>query len=264
MAELTHFFAAAIFCKQRNEPCGHCQSCQLVAMNEHPDLMLIAPEKVGQVIKIEQIRLLHPIVFTSPQLSTARVVVINPTEKLTLSAANALLKVLEEPPENVYFMLIAEHISSIPATIVSRCQRWNTALLSEFEDNYLDQGKLYAAESQRGKLFAERELLITQLNDLLNKKITANALAAKWAVYEFNDLIWLIYLMTAQMITDHLQGHDSTTEPCLMRFYQQTPVIKPVILFAQLDKLNEIIKQLNHAISINQLLALEDFLLGYR
>lgn len=251
MAELTRFFAAAIFCKQCNEPCGHCQSCQLVAINEHPDLLTIVPEKSGQVIKIEQIRLLHNTIFTSPQLGVARVIIINPTEKLTLSAANALLKILEEPPENVYFILIAEHISTIPSTIVSRCQRWNVVSSLGYQENYLDQGKLYSADTERGKLFAERGLLTTQLNDLINKKITANALAAKWTLYEFNELIWFMYLMTAQMINDHMQKNDSST------------TMTPVTLFAQLDKLSEITKNLNHTISINQLLVLEDLLLGY-
>jgi len=98
LAEFAYRMSAALFCKQKTIPCGQCRSCQLVTINEHPDLTRLLPEKLGGVIKIEQVRLLQSIIFISPQLGENRVVLICPAEKMNGAAANALLKILEEPP----------------------------------------------------------------------------------------------------------------------------------------------------------------------
>ncbi|MDP1604502.1 MAG: DNA polymerase III subunit [Legionella sp.] len=254
--------AAALLCKQTITPCGACQSCQLISIGEHPDLNYIIPEKSGSVIKIEQVRLLQNIIYTSAQLSDVRVVIIEPAEKMNSSASNALLKILEEPPANTYFILIAEQISTIPPTIISRCQQWRIAAASSLAINYLEQGKFYAAESGRGRLFAECHTIVENLTDMRAFKYSVNALALKWSALEFSDLIWLLYLINAQMIN-----------ACFLKPGVQTPIdtkiaelaksIKPTRLFAQLDKLNEIMRNLNHTLSINQLLTLEDLLFGY-
>lgn len=262
LAELANRMAAALFCKDIQSPCGICQSCQLIVINEHPDLNPIYPDKLHGVIKIEQIRLLQYSVFTSPQLGRNRVVIINPAEKMNGAAANALLKILEEPPRNTYFILIAEQISTIPPTILSRCQQWRLSNTNTLNDNYLLQGTFYPAQSDRGKIFAQLEIIIDSIIDLQCCKISVNSLAAKWAAYEINDLLWLLYLINSQMICDYFNGVCEEL-PIARKLYQLANHIKPVRLFTQLDKLNEIIRNLNHTISMNQLLLLEEFLLGY-
>lgn len=256
--QLAEHMAAAILCKQASGSCEGCQSCRLVSLNEHPDLMCLLQEKPGSVIKIEQVRALHNIIYTSPQLSAKRVVIINPAEKLNLSASNALLKILEEPPSDCYFILVAEQLSTIPSTIISRCQLWRTPTSASLQQNPLAQGSYYSPDSERGKLFVNLELIIDELM-ALQSTFTVNALAAKWSTYEFNELIWLMYLITAQMIQEGL-GVSTSDYKKLSKLAKGIGVAQ---LFTQVDKLNEIINNLNHTLSINQLLVLEDLLLGY-
>jgi DNA polymerase III subunit delta' len=259
---LAYRITAALFCKNPPSPCGQCQSCQLIEINEHPDLNVIQPDKLHGAIKIEQIRLLQYSVFTSPQLGKNRVVIIEPAEKMNAAAANALLKILEEPPQNTYFLLIAEHLSTIAPTILSRCQQWRLSNADALSDNYLLQGAFYPKESGRGQLFAQLETIVNGILDLQSYKISVNSLAAKWAAFEINDLLWLLYLINSQMICDYFNG-ECEKLPIASKLYKLAKHIKPVRLFNQLDKLNDIIKNLNHTISMNQLLLLEEFLLGY-
>jgi DNA polymerase-3 subunit delta' len=89
-------------------------------MDRHPDVHLVSPEK--DRIRIEEIRNLQRAVSLSPVEGTYRVSVISHFDLATPSAANCLLKTLEEPPERVILVLTADRLESLLATIVSRCQ----------------------------------------------------------------------------------------------------------------------------------------------
>ena len=112
-------------------PCSRCTSCIKVKGGIHPDLIEISP--LGAFIKIEQIRRLQEQVKFSPLEGKRRVVVINQVERMHPSAANALLKLLEEPPTHTHLLLSSGSISILLPTIVSRCQvlRLSTASFSE-------------------------------------------------------------------------------------------------------------------------------------
>ena len=88
---------------------------------QHADLMVLNPDKGS--IKIEAIRDLIQKVSFQPLEGNRVVVIFDEAEKMTLGAANALLKVLEEPPSYVLFVLISSTPDSLPATIRSRCQK---------------------------------------------------------------------------------------------------------------------------------------------
>src|SRR3990167_5847529 len=99
------YLSAMLLCHDaQNKPCLNCQSCQLVFLNGHPDLTVIKPEKKTSGIKIESIRDLNEPIYLSPQLGCHRVIMIKCAEKMNVAASNALLKLLEEPPDNVYFL----------------------------------------------------------------------------------------------------------------------------------------------------------------
>jgi DNA polymerase-3 subunit delta' len=118
--------------------CGECQSCRWSASNAHPDYREVLPEalrpeaderapagerKPSQQISIEDIRNLHDFINLTSHQSGGKTIVVYPAETLNVNAANALLKSLEEPPQNTRFMLIAHRASYLPATIISRCQQ---------------------------------------------------------------------------------------------------------------------------------------------
>jgi len=101
-------------------PCGVCRVCRKIKSGSHPDIIRIKPS--GQVIKIEQIRDLCLVIALKPYTAKLRVVIIDNAQTMNPAAANALLKVLEEPPDRTVFILIAENRRDLLPTITSRCQ----------------------------------------------------------------------------------------------------------------------------------------------
>ena len=106
---------------QGHKACGHCHGCQLMLANNHPDWYPIAAEKGKQIIGIDVIRETCEKVWHSPQQGGARVVWIDGAQRLSESAVNALLKTVEEPPANCWFLFTTSQLSQLPATLRSRC-----------------------------------------------------------------------------------------------------------------------------------------------
>lgn len=106
------------------EACGLCRSCRQIEGLTHPDFVLIAPdqEQANPQIKIEDIRALEEQMIYRPLVGRRRVVVIDDADRMTLGAANALLKTLEEPPGYSVLVLVTSRPFALPATIRSRCQ----------------------------------------------------------------------------------------------------------------------------------------------
>jgi len=103
------------------EGCGLCKPCRGIEERSFHDLVFLEPE--NQVIKIEKIRELERVLAFKPQFGRYRVTVIREAEKMTLEAANAFLKTLEEPPPGNVLVLEATDLSQLMPTIVSRCQK---------------------------------------------------------------------------------------------------------------------------------------------
>lgn len=113
-----------------NEPCGHCHSCHLMQAHSHPDYHELQSIE-GKDIGVDQVREINDIVAQHAQQNGNKVVYVKGAERLTEAAANALLKTLEEPRPNTYFLLQSEASASLLATIYSRCQVWNVPVPNE-------------------------------------------------------------------------------------------------------------------------------------
>jgi DNA polymerase-3 subunit delta' len=111
-------FAAALVCK--NGGCSNCADCMATITNSHADVELIKTE--GLSIKIDEIRELISRASWAPSVAAWRVVVIEDTDRLTDSAANALLKVIEEPGLRTVWLLCAPTLTDVLPTIRSRCR----------------------------------------------------------------------------------------------------------------------------------------------
>lgn len=123
-ATLAERFARKLLCTQPGEfACGVCASCRLFAAGSHPDLKRAVPEEPGKAIKVDTIRKLLGDLTLKSQYQGYRVVIIDPAHMLNISSANALLKTLEEPPDQLVFLLISSQPRDLPATILSRCQK---------------------------------------------------------------------------------------------------------------------------------------------
>ncbi|MCK4994653.1 MAG: hypothetical protein KAS13_06375 [Candidatus Omnitrophica bacterium] len=115
-----------LFCSVVQESTGYCQSCsdcQMLAKGSHPDLYWIRAGAGSSVIKIEDIRLLKERVSVKPFQAKSKIFIIEKAERLNVSAANALLKTLEEPPQGVVLILVTASASQLLPTVVSRCAR---------------------------------------------------------------------------------------------------------------------------------------------
>lgn len=116
-------FLQSVLCVQRETfpACGSCASCQAWARGTHPDAFFI--NLAGDApIGVDDIRTLQKQLSFRPTLSDYRVALLGSTDVLSLEAANALLKTLEEPPHKTVLVLCATIIGKLPLTLRSRCQ----------------------------------------------------------------------------------------------------------------------------------------------
>jgi len=128
---LVEAFAAAALCERRDAQgfaCGTCRACMLVAAGSHPDLVRVGLElrddgRPRTEITIDQMRALSQRLSMSSQFGGLQIALVDPADRLNASAANGLLKTLEEPAASTAIVLVADDPSRLPATIRSRCQR---------------------------------------------------------------------------------------------------------------------------------------------
>ena len=123
-ASLLQKIAKRLLCQTPNalEPCNHCHSCQLFEAHSHSDfhsLIRVENKEIG----VEQVREMNEIVAQHSQQGGNKVILVE-ADSLTDAAANAILKTLEEPRPNTYFLLSANAQAALLPTIFSRCQRW--------------------------------------------------------------------------------------------------------------------------------------------
>lgn len=116
--------ANAVNCTQSQDgnPCLECENCKTSLNGENTDIVEIdAASNNG----VDDIRILREQINFAPASSKYRVYIIDEVHMLSLSAFNALLKTLEEPPAHVIFILATTEVHKLPATILSRCQRFD-------------------------------------------------------------------------------------------------------------------------------------------
>jgi len=111
-------FASALICPKGG--CGECNECRSAANGAHPDVEIIRTE--GLSIKVEDVRELLTRVSWAPSMGGWRVVVMEDADRLTESAANALLKAIEEPGARTVWLLCAPTLHDVLPTIRSRCR----------------------------------------------------------------------------------------------------------------------------------------------
>lgn len=250
---------ALLLCQQASPPCGQCRACHLLKESIHPDLSEIQPETPGGMIKIDQIRHIQESIYQTPKVSQRRVVMIDSADRMNIAAANALLKMLEEPPAHTVFILLAEQINSIPATILSRCQKYTVP--TPKAPGYLAIGQFYPEESARAQLAKQSADILKVLCDLIEEKTSVCSVAGHWSSHKLEDIVWLLYLITAEALQVHyLKIRSSTDQAHLRRFAR---LQQPVYLFKQLEELNAITRKIHHNINMNPTLVLETLLLGY-
>lgn len=120
------WLTALVLCdatSSKAKPCGECRACRWLVAGTHPDFHEVQPEEDKKWISVEQVRELVDKLMLKSFSRAGRVALITPASNLTESAANSLLKTLEEPGAGSVLILITSRAARLPATVRSRCQR---------------------------------------------------------------------------------------------------------------------------------------------
>jgi DNA polymerase-3 subunit delta' len=114
--------AQALNCDSPEPPCGQCRSCQRILEGKHADVAPIGLDSRTE-IGIDDIRGLQRLASLPPYEGKYKIFIIDGAEYLSTEAANSLLKILEEPPQKVVWLLLSTEEVRLLPTIISRCQR---------------------------------------------------------------------------------------------------------------------------------------------
>ncbi|MCA9397119.1 MAG: DNA polymerase III subunit delta', partial [Candidatus Omnitrophica bacterium] len=115
-------FCQGVICEQAQEaPCGNCNPCRKVYEGIHPDVLIVGAEGRSETVKIASIRNIQTFLSKTRNEGSCSVVVIQDADTMNAESQNALLKVLEEPMPNVYFVLISDSTENMLETVLSRC-----------------------------------------------------------------------------------------------------------------------------------------------
>ena len=110
----------SILCDSSSIACGSCKSCTLFSAGSHPDFSVLSPDS-KKLIKVDDIRGLRKKAYEKPDRGSRKVYLIEDAQFMNQEAQNAFLKILEEPPEYVVFVLLATSSSAFLDTVISRC-----------------------------------------------------------------------------------------------------------------------------------------------
>lgn len=237
---LSHYIQNRLLCtSEKYRPCGECQSCRL--MEAHPDLIMLSPLEGMEKVSVDVVRELKDTLFLSPQVSEKKLVFLGDLNSFNHQAWNALLKILEEPPDFVFFLAIASDIENILPTILSRFQQWllpSDGLISGETEGFL-------------ALLSQKNELLQDLDTCIHGKCSVFVLAEKWSVHPLKDLLLVLYTLFSETIKlrclhqpSQLQG--LTNHQC----------------FEALNQLTILMKQVRATASLNALLTIEIFLLN--
>jgi DNA polymerase III subunit delta' len=206
------------FSESQLEACGECRSCRLMLAGTHPDFLPLACPEGKSELPIELLvgsrenrgreGLCHDLSLR-PMMARRRVAVIEDADRMSLEAANALLKTLEEPPPYAVIVLIAGDSASILPTIRSRCQtvRFSALAAAEIAQLVLElEWTDDAREAEAAAALADGSLTVAQ--QLLNSQLRA----ARDAVFQALARVPLRSFTLAQMVLGALEQMGGETQ----------------------------------------------------
>lgn len=241
-SEFAHQVAQALLCEAPgagHHACGQCQACHWFAAGNHPDYRHLAPAqdeedddgKEGKatkrklpVIKIDGVRAVIEFAHLSSHRGGRRVVVVEPAESLNPAAANALLKVLEEPPADVVFLLVSGAPQRLLPTIKSRCRQFPlTAPQPAVALAWLQQQGVDSAEAELafhgGMPIFEHDAELATLRRDFVQALTQPALASLLAAVEKLDRHKLPLALPLQWLGKWLHDLASLKLAGSLRYY---------------------------------------------
>ncbi len=211
---LARVLAKTVNCLDRKdgeyEPCNKCANCVSTTEGKNLDVVEIDAASNTGVDNVRE----NIISFSrlTPNNSKYKVFIIDEVHMLSISAFNALLKIIEEPPTHVIFILCTTEIQKVPLTIISRCERYDfkrisvndivkkLSLIASKEKIEIDQEVLEAVARRSGGHLRDAESLLGQVFSLGEKKITLEQAEIVIPHYNSNEAVDLL---------DHLSHKDA-------------------------------------------------------
>lgn len=164
--ELALYIAQAAVCDSQNSPCGICKNCHQTSIGSHPDITRVSALDGKKFLSVAQIRDVRADAFVKAHSGAHRVFIIEDANRMNEQAQNALLKVLEEPPKNVVFILLVPSKTMLLDTIISRC------VLLSLSENSEDDTNVQTAEQFIDLLLSGSEYEMLKLLTPLEKSRT--------------------------------------------------------------------------------------------
>ncbi len=178
---LAKSIAKAIVCSGDNPPCLKCINCKKAELGIHPDIEIITGAKGLKSFHIDAIRDMRSRAFTKPNEAAKRVIILENAHNMTEAAQNALLKILEEPPSYLHFILTCDDNSGMLITILSRCVCLHMSPVSDKDGIEVIKSVLYNNKNSKN-IIPNDEILFETLHhaggiigralELLSKKST--------------------------------------------------------------------------------------------
>jgi len=176
-AELAKYLSAFAVCSEQDKPCGHCKNCVNAFAKTHADITYVYPDSTSKskTLSIDRIRELIKDAYILPNDSDSKVYIFeNADSVFTEVTQNAFLKLLEEPPRGVYFILLCQSAKGLLPTILSRCSMINLGGESEIGEDAQN-----AAETIINGIISLSEYdLLLALRSLADKSLADDILRA--------------------------------------------------------------------------------------
>lgn len=241
-------FSAWLLCENKKERniCGSCRGCILYQAGNHPDYMKIQPVEKARNIKIDQIRQLTAYLAQSAQRGGYRIIIISPMHALPLQAANALLKTLEEPTGKTIMLLLDDELNTLPATIISRCQK------IPFLDN---SDHLY----QRVEALNLRDQLLQQLEAIAFGRSNPVQVARLFLKTPLEPCLQILLILLGDLVRVHLNisADKIVYQDVHKRLQALSAKISCAAVYQLIDIIFEKKSMLSRHIHLNQNLCLE-------
>ena len=252
----TMSFVKSLLCPLKNlskENCNNCHQCEVIDSGNFPEIEIIKPD--GLWIKKEQLQNLQKEFNTKALIGNKRIYIITKADRLNKSAANSILKFLEEPDNNLVAILLADNIYNVLSTIKSRCQILKLKSSTIAKENITPLQKLIQITNISNKEIDE---------ETLNQKITKVIEFINY--FEKNHLNTILYI--GKLWTDYITNKEEfeMAFEIMINYYKDVlnySLGKPLEIFEQDDNIksisesntvDEICQKINKIVELKELI----------
>jgi DNA polymerase III subunit delta' len=280
--QLAAWLAASVLCDRGTQvlgSCGDCASCRLIAAGSHADLLWVLLEEGKLQLSVDQIRAVSERLSKTSYRQGYKIAIIDPAHQMSVPAANALLKTLEEPPANTLLVLLSSQPSLLPPTVASRCQRiaivrpTRPAALQWLREQQVSAdaalleftaGAPLRALAYAGPQFSSLDQQMqAALAALLRGEADITQLAGEWAKQSLPErLLWLDLWLTALARAALTRSAEQLTFPARPAHLPSLPPTANISsVYALVDRARSLKAQLART-ALQRELAIESWLLG--